>query len=79
VFDFSHHGQIDAHRYRGYYDAQLGSTTQCAYCGRIIRYCYAIHNQHGKTFVIGLIVVVLYYGLLITAFWYMFPITPKAA
>ena len=53
MFDFSHHGQIDAHRYRGYYDAQLGSTTQCAYCGRIIRYCYAIHNQHGKTFVIG--------------------------
>jgi len=53
LFDFAHHGQIDTHHYRGYYDAQNGSTTQCAYCGRIIRYCYAIHNQHGKTFVIG--------------------------
>lgn len=53
MFDFVHHGQIETHRYRSYYDAQLGSTTQCAYCGRIIRYCYAIHNQHGRTFIIG--------------------------
>lgn len=53
MFDFAHHGQIDTHHYRSYYDAQLGSTTQCAFCGRVIRYCYAIHNQHGKTFVIG--------------------------
>jgi hypothetical protein len=53
VFDTAQHGQVDSHRYRGYYDAQIGSNTQCAYCGRVIRYCYALHNQHGKTFVIG--------------------------
>ena len=53
MFDFAHHGEIDTHRYRGYYDAQPGSTTQCAFCGRVIRWCYAMHDQHGKTFVIG--------------------------
>ncbi|HYB62775.1 MAG TPA: hypothetical protein VEH50_15015, partial [Methylomirabilota bacterium] len=30
-------------------------------------------HKFGKTFVIGLIVVVLYYGILITVFWHMFP------
>ena len=53
MFDTAQHGTPDTHRYRGYYDAQNGSTTQCAFCGRVIRYCYAIHDQHGKTFVIG--------------------------
>jgi len=36
-------------------------------------------HKFGKTFVIGLVVVVLYYGILITVFWHMFPATPKAA
>lgn len=53
MFDFAQHGPIETHRYRSYYDAQHGSTTKCEYCGRIIRYCYAMHDQHEKTFVIG--------------------------
>jgi hypothetical protein len=53
MFDYTQHGAVDTHSYRGYYDAQAGSTTQCAFCGRVIRYCYTIHNQHGKTFVVG--------------------------
>jgi hypothetical protein len=53
MFDTAHHGTPDLHRYRGYYDAQAGSTTQCAYCGRVIRFCYAMHDQNEKTFVIG--------------------------
>lgn len=53
MFDAAQHGTVETHRYRGYYDAQSGSTTACAYCGRVIRFCYAMHNQHGKTFVIG--------------------------
>jgi hypothetical protein len=53
VFDYAQHGTVDTHRYRSHYDAQPGSTTQCAYCGRVIRYCYVMHDQHGKTFVIG--------------------------
>ena len=36
-------------------------------------------HRFGKTFVIGLIVVVLYYGILITLFWHMYPVTSKAA
>ncbi|MGO9641175.1 MAG: hypothetical protein ACLP1Y_07725 [Candidatus Acidiferrales bacterium] len=36
-------------------------------------------HKFGKTFAIGLIVVVLYYGILITAFWYSIPKPPKAA
>lgn len=53
TFDFDRHGPTEAHRYRSYYDAQPGSAAQCAYCGRTIRWCYALHDQHGKTFVIG--------------------------
>jgi hypothetical protein len=53
VFDFAQRGSADTHRYRSWYDAQGGSTTQCALCGRTIRYCYAMHDQHGKTFLIG--------------------------
>jgi hypothetical protein len=53
MYDFAQHGTADTHRYRSYYDAQRDSATQCAYCGRVIRYCYAMHDQHGKTFVIG--------------------------
>lgn len=63
MFDHSHHGTADAHRYRGYYDAQRDSTTQCAYCGRVIRFCYAMHDQHGKTFVIGTCDFARYRGL----------------
>jgi hypothetical protein len=53
TFDWARHGTIATHHYRGYYDAQLISTTTCAFCGRVIRYCYALHDQHEKTFVIG--------------------------
>lgn len=53
MFDHALHGAPETHSYRSYYDAQQGSTAQCAYCGRIIRWCYAMHDQHGKTFVIG--------------------------
>ena len=59
MFDWVRHGTIATHHYRGYYDAQLFSTsltrrmTTCAFCGRVIRYCYALHDQHEKTFVIG--------------------------
>jgi hypothetical protein len=53
VFDFAQHGPIESHRYRSWYDAQPGSNTKCSFCGRIIRYCYAMHDQHGKTFLIG--------------------------
>jgi hypothetical protein len=52
-FDWARHGTIATHSYRGYYDAQQVSTTTCAFCGRVIRYCYALHDQHEKTFVIG--------------------------
>lgn len=53
MFDFTQRGTTDTHRYRSHYDAQSGSTTQCAHCGRVIRFCYAMHDQNGKTFVIG--------------------------
>lgn len=53
MFDFTQHGSVEAHHYRSHYDAQAGSTTSCAFCGRIIRYCYALQGQTGKTFVIG--------------------------
>jgi hypothetical protein len=53
MFDWVQHGRIGTHHYRGYYDAQPVSTTTCAFCGRVIRYCYALHDQHDKTFVIG--------------------------
>ena len=63
MFDFAQHGTVDMHRYRGYYDAQKDSTTQCAHCGRVIRFCYAMHDQHGKTFVIGTCDFARYKGL----------------
>jgi len=53
MFDFAQCGPIETHRYRSFYDAQVGSTTQCAYCGRTIRYCYTMHDQNQKTFIIG--------------------------
>ena len=53
MFDTAQHGTTDTHRYRSHYDAQNGSTTQCAFCGRVIRYVYALQDQNGKTFVIG--------------------------
>jgi hypothetical protein len=53
MIDYTQHGTVDTHRYRSYFDAQPGSTTKCAGCGRVIRYCYAMHDQHGKTFLIG--------------------------
>jgi hypothetical protein len=53
MFDWAQHGLIRTHRYRGHHDAGHGSTTRCAYCNRIIRYCYALHDQNHKTFVIG--------------------------
>ena len=54
MFDWVQHGRIGMHRYRGYFEAQPGSNnTKCAYCGRVIPYCYALHDLHQKTFVIG--------------------------
>lgn len=53
MFDFVQHGLVETHNYRSYYDAQPGSTTKCAFCGHIIRYCYVMTDQYGKTFVIG--------------------------
>jgi hypothetical protein len=53
MFDFAQRGPVGTHRYRSCYDAQQGSTTKCAHCGRIIRYCYVLNDQHGKSFVIG--------------------------
>lgn len=63
MFDHAQHGTVDTHRYRGYYDAQKDSTTQCAYCGRVIRFCYAMHDQRGKTFVVGSCDFAQYRGL----------------
>ncbi len=40
---------------------------------------YAGLHKFGKTFAVGLIVVVLYYGILIAVFWHMFPVTAKSA
>ena len=56
MFDFTQRGTIAEHSYRGFYDAkgQDGtSTTHCAFCNRRIRFCYAIHDVHERTFVIG--------------------------
>jgi hypothetical protein len=53
MFDFIQHGSIETHRYRSWFDAQPGSTNQCTFCGRVIRYCYAMHDRQGKTFLIG--------------------------
>jgi hypothetical protein len=63
MFDTTQHGTVETHRYRSYYDAQKDSPTQCAHCGRIIRYCYAMHDQHGRTFVIGTCDFARYRGL----------------
>ena len=53
MFDWEQHGRIGTHHYRSYFDAHPGSTNKCAYCGRVIRFCYALHDQHEKTFLIG--------------------------
>lgn len=53
IFDFAQHGPIHTHRYRSYFDAHPGSTNQCAFCGRTIRFCYAMKDQYEKTFLIG--------------------------
>jgi hypothetical protein len=53
MFDWAQHGRIRTHRYRSYFEAQPDSNPKCAYCGRVIRFCYAMHDQHEKTFVIG--------------------------
>ena len=52
MFDFTQRGSVDTHRYRGYYDAGEQSTP-CAQCNRPIRFCYSLHDQHMKSFVIG--------------------------
>ena len=53
MFDWVQHGRIGTHHYRSYFDAHPGSTNKCAYCGSVIRFCYALHDQHEKTFLIG--------------------------
>lgn len=53
MFNYAQHGAISAHQYRGFYDAQPGSQNHCAYCNRRIRFCYALHDQNHKTFLIG--------------------------
>jgi hypothetical protein len=53
MFDFTQHGSTDTHRYRGYYDAGEQSTSHCSQCNRVIRFCYSLHDQHMKSFVIG--------------------------
>lgn len=53
MFDWKQRGDVTTHQYRGYYDAGEGSTTHCAQCNRVIRYCYSLHDQHTKSFVIG--------------------------
>jgi hypothetical protein len=50
-----------------------------ASCGYRWKREFAGLHKFGKTFAIGLVVVVLYYGILIAVFWHMFPVTPKAA
>jgi len=40
---------------------------------------YAGLHKFGKTFAVGLIVVVVYFGILILVFWHMFPLTVKSA
>jgi hypothetical protein len=53
MFDWTQRGVASTHRYRGFYDAGEGSTTHCEQCNRVIRYCYSMHDQHTKSFVIG--------------------------
>jgi hypothetical protein len=53
MFDWTQRGDANSHRYRGYYDAGEGSTTHCAQCNRVIRYCYSMHDWTMKSFVIG--------------------------
>jgi len=52
MFNFTEHGPIAAHQYRGFYDS-TPSETHCAFCNRRIRFCYAIHDQNHRTFIIG--------------------------
>ena len=53
MFNWQQRGNANSHRYRGYYDAGEGSTTHCAQCNRVIRYCYSMHDWTMKSFVIG--------------------------
>jgi hypothetical protein len=53
MFDWTQRGDVSTHQYRGFYDAGEGSTSHCAQCNRVIRYCYSMHDQHMKSFVIG--------------------------
>jgi len=52
TFDYTQRGYTPSHRYRGYYDSGSKSTA-CEQCGRLIRLCYSLHDQHMKSFVIG--------------------------
>jgi len=52
MFNFAEHGPIAAHQYRGFYDSRP-SETHCAFCNRRVRFCYAIHDQNQRTFIIG--------------------------
>lgn len=53
MFDWTQRGAGPAHRYRGYYDAGERSTSHCAQCNRVIRFCYSLHDQNQKSFIIG--------------------------
>lgn len=53
MFDWAQHGRIKTHRFRSFFDAHPDSTNKCAFCGRVIRFCCALHDQHEKTFLIG--------------------------
>lgn len=53
MFNWQQRGMPNSHRYRGFYDAGENSTTHCEQCNRVIRYCYSLHDQHMKSFVIG--------------------------
>lgn len=53
MFDWTQRGEASTHRYRGYYDAGFYVAPHCAQCNRAIRFCYSLHDQHMKSFVIG--------------------------
>src|SRR5208337_997311 len=55
MFDWTQRGEASSHKYRGYYDAgeALAPPTSCAQCNHPIRFCYSLHDQHMKSFVIG--------------------------
>lgn len=53
MIDWTQRGNASTHRYRGYYDAGEQSTTHCAQCNHVIRFCYSLHDKNMKSFVIG--------------------------